>query len=78
MEKQKLIVPPLSGGYMLSSMLGIIISVVYVRKFSLPWAVAFSVVFSVMFLSAVKSMTLAEPDMFVELETKNKKKKAKS
>ena len=52
MEKEKFIVPPLSGQYMIASMLGIIISVVYIRKINLPWAIAFTLVFGIMFLSA--------------------------
>jgi hypothetical protein len=91
MAKRRVIVPPLSAGYMLSSMLGFFVSIFFVSKYSppgltpdeaakfiakysIPWTVAFCVVFAVMFLAAVKSMTFTEPDMFVEMETKKKKK----
>jgi hypothetical protein len=66
---------PLSGGYMATSMLGFLISVIYVFPQDRSWGVAFSLVFATMFLSAVASMTHADPDMFVEIEEKYKKKK---
>ncbi|MBN2421688.1 hypothetical protein JXB41_00555 [Candidatus Woesearchaeota archaeon] len=74
MSKKRIIVPPISGGYMAASMLGFFISAIYVFPKSPPWGLAFCIVFVVMFLSAVKSMTYADPEMFVELETKKKKK----
>jgi len=77
MAKPKVIIPPLSGGYMASTMLGYFISVIYLWKSSPPWGLAFSIAFAAMFISAVKSMTMAEPDMFVETEMRSKKSKKK-
>jgi len=48
-----------------------------VWKISPPWGLAFSIAFAAMFISAVKSMTMAEPDMFVETEMRSKKSKKK-
>ena len=74
MAKEKIIVPPLSNGYMLSSMLGFLISAFFVPQYSLPWAVAFCTVFAIMFLSAMKTMTFADANMYVALEKKKDKK----
>jgi hypothetical protein len=76
MEKfKKYKMAPLSGGYMASSMIGFLISIIFVFKESPSWGLAFALVFATMFISAVASMTYADPDIFVELETKNKRKK---
>ncbi|MBN1502520.1 hypothetical protein JW930_03175 [Candidatus Woesearchaeota archaeon] len=68
---------PLNAQYMVSSMLGFLISAIYVYKISPSWGVAFSIVFAAMFFASVASMTHAEPDAFVEIETKGKRKKKK-
>jgi hypothetical protein len=66
---------PLSGGYMAASMLGILISLMYVYNQAPDWGITFAVIFSIMFVASVVSMTVADPDEFVELETRNKKKR---
>jgi multisubunit Na+/H+ antiporter MnhB subunit len=66
---------PLSGGYMATSMLGILISLMYVYNQSPDWGITFTMIFGIMFVASVISMTVADPDEFVELETRNKKKK---
>ena len=66
---------PISGGYMATSLLGMLISITYVYKQSADWGTAFTLIFIIMFVASVVSMTVAEPDDFVELETRNKKKK---
>ena len=71
---------PLSGAYMATSMMGFLISVTYVYNFSegsKPWGIAFATVFCAMFLASVGSMTRADPDSFVEFETKTNKKVGK-
>lgn len=65
---------PLSGGYMAASMLGGLISLMYVYPKSPDWGITFTIIFGIMFVSSMISMTVAEPDDFVELETKHKKK----
>ncbi len=53
---------PLSVGFMVASMVGFFVSVLYVQKFSVPMAVAFAVVFACMFLASMISMSRASPD----------------
>ncbi len=50
---------PLSSSFMLASMLGFLFSAVWIIPRNLQWGVAFCVVFAVMFISAVVSMTHA-------------------
>jgi len=71
--KRKFKFAPLSGGYMATSMLGFLISVVYVYKQSPDWGVTFAFIFAIMFAASVISMTTANPDDFVEFERKKKK-----
>ncbi len=86
--KQKIRFAPLSGAYMAISMMGFLISIVYIYNFSemhgfpkeyidssKPWGIAFAIVFAAMFIASIGSMTRADPDSFVEVETKHKKKK---
>ncbi|MEM2915767.1 MAG: hypothetical protein QXT19_00165 [Candidatus Woesearchaeota archaeon] len=53
---------PLSAGFMVTSIVGFFISLLYVQKFSVPMAVAFAVVFACMFLASMISMSRASPD----------------
>ena len=78
LPKEKKIVPPLSKGYMASSILGFLVSAIYVFPNSKPWGLAFSITFAIMFASAIKSMTFADPDMYVALETGKKVSKPKN
>ena len=69
---------PLSGGYMASSMIGFIVSVIWVFPNNPSFGLAFALVFAMMFFSAVASMTHADPDLFVELETRKNRQKPKT
>ncbi len=53
---------PLNVGFMVTSMIGFFVSVLYVKKFSVPMAIAFAVVFACMFLASMVSMSRASPD----------------
>jgi hypothetical protein len=53
---------PLNTGFLIASILGFFISLLYVSKFSVPMAVAFAVVFFCMFLASMISMARASPD----------------
>ena len=75
MKKRKFKVAPLNGAFMATSMLGLLISLMYVYPQSADFGVASVFVFGIMFVSSIVSMTYADPDMFVELETKKKTKK---
>jgi hypothetical protein len=68
---------PLSGGYMAGSMLGIFISLMYVYRQNPDWGITFTIVFVIMFIASVVSMTAADPDDFIEIETRNKRKTRK-
>ncbi len=50
---------PLNAAFMLTAMLGFLISVVYVRKIDLSWAVAFAIVFFIMIIAALIAMVQA-------------------
>lgn len=55
-------VAPLSSTFMLTAMVGFLISVIYIPKLSLDWAFAFSLIFLLMFISSMISMTRATID----------------
>lgn len=75
MEKKKFKIAPLSAGYMATSMLGFLISAIYVYSVAPAWGVAFCAVFAAMFIAAVGSMTAADADLYVAVETRGKKKR---
>jgi len=50
---------PLSSSFMIASILGFIISAVYVTKLSVKFGAAFSLIFLLMFLSSFISMSKA-------------------
>lgn len=52
---------PLSSSFFITSIVGFLISVLYVKKFSPTWAFAFATVFFIMFVAAVISMIRAKP-----------------
>ncbi|KYK25211.1 hypothetical protein AYK26_06350 [Euryarchaeota archaeon SM23-78] len=51
---------PYSSAFMLSSILGFIISVFFVMDYSLSWGFTFALVFLIMFISSVISMSQIE------------------
>lgn len=71
---------PLNGAFMATSMLGILISIMYVYPQSTDFGVASIIVFGIMFVSSIISMTVSNPDDFIELEEqhRNPKKKTKN
>jgi len=58
MEKKFNIVP-LSGGYMVTSIVGFLISVFYIYPKNNPWGFTFSLFFMLMFVASMISMTYA-------------------
>jgi len=50
---------PLNSAFMAMSIIGFLFSVIYVWSISMQWAFAFAVVFAVMFIAAMISMTYA-------------------
>ncbi|MFH2019788.1 MAG: hypothetical protein ABIJ34_00080 [archaeon] len=61
---------PLNGAFMATAILGELISLMYVYPKSQDWGVTFAIVFGVMFFASMVSMTVSDPDAFVELESK--------
>jgi len=55
-------IDPLPGTFMLTSMFGLIITLVYTnsKRIPLDYGVAFSIVFLIMFLASIKSITLSK------------------
>lgn len=48
---------PLSGGFMIASIIGLLFSVFYLIKNSPSWGLAFAIVFAAMFVASLISMT---------------------
>lgn len=53
---------PLKTTFLLTSMIGFLISAFYISRYSVPYSVAFSAVFVLMFIAAMISMRRATPD----------------
>jgi formate hydrogenlyase subunit 3/multisubunit Na+/H+ antiporter MnhD subunit len=57
MVKKEINVAPLSGGFMITSIIGFLISVIYVYPQSTTWGFTFGIFFALMFIAAMISMT---------------------
>jgi len=68
-------IAPLSGSFMITAILGFLISTVYIFPRSNPWGLALSVLFAAMFAAAMISTTYAPLE--AEIAAENKSKKAK-
>ena len=72
---------PLDRGFTLFALVGLVISTIFYMYshygFSRDLAIASLMVFAVMLIASLLSMTYADPDDFVELETKPRKKRKK-
>lgn len=56
-------VAPLKASFMVTSMVGFLISVIYISKVApITWAFTFAVVFVLMFIASMISMMRASPD----------------
>jgi hypothetical protein len=64
---------PLSSGYMLASILGFLISVIAIVPFSLQWGVTLALIFGMMFIASVISMTYAPIEAELEIDYRQKK-----
>ena len=60
--KKELNIAPLSGGYMITSIVGFLISVFYVYPISATWGFTLVLFFTLMFVAAMISMTYAPTD----------------
>ncbi|TKJ17277.1 hypothetical protein CEE44_01955 [Candidatus Woesearchaeota archaeon B3_Woes] len=70
-------VAPLNSQFMLTSMLGFLISVIWVKNISLSWGIAFALVFALMFISSIVSMTHGPVGTDTEVPKSKKPKKKK-
>ena len=61
-------VAPLSGGFMLTSLVGFMISMFYVFPNSYKWGFTFVVFFTLMFIAALISMTYAPTDSQLKMK----------
>lgn len=69
---KKFKVAPLSGGFMITAMLGFLISAIYIFPRSNPWGLAFSILFAIMFVAAMISTTYAPIEAEWELEKRHR------
>ncbi len=53
---------PLPSGFMFSSIIGIMVSILFVWKQNITWGFTFTLVFVLMFISSIISMTRAKAD----------------
>jgi len=70
-------IAPLKGSFMLTSIVGFIISWMYVLPRSLSWGTTFMFFFILMFISSMISMTHSpyEVDDVLQIDRKRKKKR---
>ena len=50
---------PLSGGFMIASIVGFFISTIYLMELSLNWGIALAMIFIIMLIASIISMTKA-------------------
>lgn len=65
-------ITPLSGGFMITSIVGFLISAVYIFPKSTPWGTALLILFAVMFIASMISTTYAPVEAEWELEKRKK------
>lgn len=56
-------VAPLKAGFMLTSIIGFVLSAVYITKFSRTWAFTFGALFAMMFIASLISMQYGPPEV---------------
>ena len=61
-------IAPLPGSFMLASMLGFAISVVWVYPQSKSFAISFMIVFAAMFVASLISLTYAPAEDLIKME----------
>ena len=70
MHHKEFNIAPLSGGYMITSILGFIISAFYVLPNSRTWGFTFVLFFILMFIASLISMTYAPGDWPLKMDKK--------
>lgn len=67
---KELNVAPLSGGYMITSIVGFLISAFYIMPKSSSWGFTFVLFFVLMFIASLISMTCASGDWPLKMDRK--------
>ena len=70
-------VAPLKGGYMITSIVGVIISAVYVFPRSQSWGFTFTIFFMLMFIASLISMTYGPDEAMLHAGHIRKRKNKK-
>jgi len=68
-------VAPLKGGYMITSIVGFIISAVYVFPRNYTWGLTFTIFFTLMFVASMISMTYGPDEAMYHVGQKKENKK---
>ena len=68
-------VAPLTGSFMLISIIGFFISLMWVYPRTASYGFAFALVFTLMFIASIISMTYADVDEILYLEKKGRNRK---
>lgn len=70
---------PLSSSFMVISMMGFIMTAVYTNsgKLAVSWGFSFLMIFSIMFIASVISMTKAPVEAELQIDQRRKKKEKK-
>jgi len=68
-------IAPLHGTFMLASIIGFIVSALYIYDWSKTWGFTFALVFVLMFIASIISMTYASVDSQLQIDEVRKKKK---
>ncbi len=66
---------PLNSTFMLISIMGFLISAIGIYPRFPSWGTAFSLVFVLMFVASMISMTYGDPDLELRMDAPKKKKK---
>ena len=72
MHHKEFNVAPLSGGYMLTSIVGFLISAFYILPNSATWGFTFVLFFTLMFVASLISMTYSPSDWPLRMDIKKK------
>ncbi len=65
-------VAPLKGGYMITSIVGFLISAIYVFPRSYTWGLTFLIFFTLMFVASMISMTYGPDEAMYHIGHRNK------
>ncbi len=72
---EKLNFAPLPSSFMLTAIIGFLISVILVYPYSMQWGFAFAIVFVLMFAASLISMTHAPVGEELHIDERRKRKK---